>query len=101
MASWAVPDDPVPGSGQAVVREIHRRLARLRAGAPPGVGDAKLGLVIEGGGMRGAISAGALVALERLGLTSAFDEVLGESAGALNACYFLAGAAALGARIYL
>jgi predicted patatin/cPLA2 family phospholipase len=103
MASWAAPGNRLPtaGPGHPVAREIHRRLARLRAGAAPGSDDAKLGLVIEGGGMRGVISAGALVALERLGLTAAFDAVLGESAGALNACYFLAGEAALGARIYL
>ena len=50
--------------------------------------------------MRGVISGGALIALERLGLTSAFDEVYGESAGAINACYFLAGATAFGGRIY-
>ena len=65
-------------ASSAVVREIRRRLERQRAGRAPG-GDAKLGLVVEGGGMRGAISAGALVALERLGLTSAFDAVLGTS----------------------
>lgn len=61
----------------------------------------KLGLVVEGGGMRGVLSGGALVAMEELGLTEAFDEVYGESAGAINGSYFVAGQAALGCRIYL
>jgi len=51
--------------------------------------------------MRGVVSAGALIAMERVSLTSVFDEVYGESAGAINACYFLAGKAAFGGRIYL
>jgi predicted patatin/cPLA2 family phospholipase len=51
--------------------------------------------------MRGVVSGGALIAMERLGLTSVFDEVYGESAGAINASYFLAGKAAYGGRIYL
>lgn len=63
--------------------------------------DTKLGLVVEGGGMRGVLSGGALVAMEELGLTEAFDEVYGESAGAINGSYFVAGQAALGCRIYL
>jgi len=83
------------------MQELGRRLALLKEGTDLGGLDTKLGLVVEGGGMRGVISGGALIALERLGLTSAFDEVYGESSGAINACYFLAGAAALGGRIYL
>jgi len=50
--------------------------------------------------MRGVISGGALVGLEQAGLTGVFDEVYGESAGAINACYFLAGQAEFGCRIY-
>jgi predicted patatin/cPLA2 family phospholipase len=61
----------------------------------------KLGLVVEGGGMRGVYSGGALVALEQLGFGKVFDEVYAESAGAINACYFLAGQTKLGIRIYL
>ena len=51
--------------------------------------------------MRGVMSGGSLIAMERLGLTSVFDEVYAESAGAINACYFLGGEAAFGGRIYL
>jgi predicted patatin/cPLA2 family phospholipase len=78
-----------------VIEEIRRR----RAGGEPLPG-VKLALVVEGGGMRGVISGGALVALEKLGLCGVFDEVYGESAGAINACYFLAGQAEFGSRIY-
>ncbi|KAK9806904.1 hypothetical protein WJX72_006985 [[Myrmecia] bisecta] len=69
------------------------QLVRERAeqGSKPGQRtDAyKLGLVIEGGGMRGAVSGGALQALHDLGLKDAFDAVYGSSAGAINATYFL------------
>jgi predicted patatin/cPLA2 family phospholipase len=77
-----------------VVQEMLRR----REGRGPGF--AKLGLVVEGGAMRGIYSGGALVALDQAGFTSVFDEVYAESAGAINACYFLAGQAQMGIRIY-
>jgi predicted patatin/cPLA2 family phospholipase len=83
----------------AVLRAIKARAARLASGLPP-PDDRKIGLVIEGGGMRGVCSAGAAVALEHLGLTQVFDEVYGTSAGVMNASYFVAGQGALGIRIY-
>ncbi|KAI7840064.1 hypothetical protein COHA_006195 [Chlorella ohadii] len=51
----------------------------------------KLGLVVEGGGMRGCVSGGMLQALTDLGLQGAFDAVYGSSAGAINSTFFLAG----------
>jgi predicted patatin/cPLA2 family phospholipase len=51
----------------------------------------KLGLVVEGGGMRGCVSGGALQALADMGLRDAFDAVYGASAGAINSTYFLSG----------
>jgi len=90
----ARPDHPV-------ILEILRRAAPSRRGGDVWDRDTKLGLVVEGGGMRGVMSGGSLIAMERLGLTSAFDEVYAESAGAINACYFLGGEAAFGGRIYL
>lgn len=57
-------------------------------------------LAIEGGGMRGAVTAGMCVVLEALGLVDAFDRVYGVSAGAMNACTTAAGQAALGATHY-
>src|SRR5215510_3474190 len=59
-----------------------------------------IGLVVEGGGMRGVISCAALMGLEELAMTHAFDEVYGASAGAVNAAYFLSGQAALATTIY-
>src|ERR1051326_4914336 len=60
----------------------------------------KVGLVVEGGAMRGVISCASLMALEELGLTDVFDEVYGASAGAVNAAYFLAGQAGYATTIY-
>lgn len=57
-------------------------------------------LVVQGGGMRGVYSLGALCALEDAGLGNAFDVVAGSSAGAINATYFLAGQANESVRIY-
>jgi predicted patatin/cPLA2 family phospholipase len=73
-------------------------MLRRRNGEPQD--PCKLGLVVEGGGMRGVYSGGALVALEQLGFGSVFDAVYAESAGAINASYFLAGQTQLGIRIY-
>lgn len=75
--------------------------ARRSRGSRPPHGDAhRVGLVVEGGAMRGVVSAGMVSALEHLGLAHAFDAVYGSSAGALNAAYFLAGQAAVGTTIY-
>lgn len=52
---------------------------------------ARLGLAIEGGAMRGIVSASMLVALEEFGFADAFDVVYGCSVGAVNGAYFLAG----------
>jgi predicted patatin/cPLA2 family phospholipase len=46
-------------------------------------------LAIEGGGMRGTISAGMALALDELGLVSAFDAVYGASAGAISGAWLL------------
>lgn len=75
--------------------------ARLARGSRPPHGDqASIALAVEGGAMRGVISAGMVWALEDLGLATMFDAVYGSSAGAINAAYFLAGQAASGTRIY-
>ncbi len=53
----------------------------------------RVALVVEGGGMRGVISAGMTAAIEQLGFTDTFDEVHGASAGAFNVAFLLAGQA--------
>jgi len=68
-------------------------LRRKAEGSKPGKraqGDeAKVALVIEGGGMRGCVSAGMCTALVELGFMDAVDEVYGASAGSLVGAYSL------------
>jgi predicted patatin/cPLA2 family phospholipase len=78
----------------AVIEAIKARAARGRRDGR------KLGLVVEGGAMRGVCSAGGLAALAHLGLSDVFDEVYATSAGAMNASYFLSGQASLGITVY-
>ena len=73
---------------------------RARGSRAPHDDGARIALAIEGGAMRGVVSAGMVSALEELGLTHAFDAVFGSSAGAINGAYFLAGQAVLGTGIY-
>lgn len=51
----------------------------------------RVALAIEGGGMRGCVSAGMAVAVAYLNLTSAFDVVYGSSAGSIIGSYILTG----------
>ncbi|KAI8104240.1 hypothetical protein M9434_002800 [Picochlorum sp. BPE23] len=79
------------------IRKDHASLdlirSRIESGSLPGnrADPFKLGLVVEGGGMRGCVSGGALMALSELGLQNVFDAVYGSSAGAINSTYFLSG----------
>lgn len=81
------------------ILDILLQRAARQSLAPHGDG-ARVALAIEGGAMRGVISAGMVSALEALGLTHAFDAVYGSSAGAINGAYFLAAQAGLGTTIY-
>ena len=65
----------------------HPVVAALRD-RPPG---ARVALVVEGGGMRGAVSGGMALALDELGLAGAFDAAYGSSAGTLNAMWLVSG----------
>jgi predicted patatin/cPLA2 family phospholipase len=72
--------------------EVLRALAaRRRTGSRPGArdDDLRIALAIEGGGMRGVISAGMALALDELGLVPAFDAVYGASAGAITGAWLL------------
>lgn len=60
-----------------------------------------IGLVVEGGAMRGVISMAFLTALQKYQLHDAFSQVFGSSAGAINAAYLLAGQAERGLALYL
>jgi predicted patatin/cPLA2 family phospholipase len=75
-----------------VIHEVLKVLAeRAHAGSAPGRRDdgLRIALGIEGGGMRGTISAGMAYGLHEMGLTSAFDAVYGSSAGAINGAWLL------------
>jgi predicted patatin/cPLA2 family phospholipase len=88
-----------PTAAGASIADLLRARA-TRGGTAPHDDGARVALAVEGGAMRGVVSAGMVAGLEALGLTGAFDAVFGSSAGALNGAYFLAGQAAFGATIY-
>lgn len=80
-----------------VIDLLNRRIE----GRAPGTNDGrKLALIVEGGAMRGVLSAGSLLALDLLGCRDVFDEVYAVSAGAVNAAYFLSGQGELGISVY-
>src|SRR4051812_27716288 len=79
-----------------VLRERHGTASQPGARRDPH----RVALVLEGGSMRGVVSAGMTAAVERLGLTRCFDLVVGSSAGALNGVALIAGVAAAGAAMY-
>ncbi|HUA72109.1 MAG TPA: patatin-like phospholipase family protein, partial [Solirubrobacteraceae bacterium] len=83
-------------------RVVQTILRRASEGSRPGsrTDGRRVALVIEGGGMRGVVSAGMASAIEQLGLRDAFDEVHGASAGAFNAAFLLAGQAAYLTALY-
>jgi predicted acylesterase/phospholipase RssA len=64
---------------------------RVRSGSSPGrrADPYRIALSIEGGGMRGTVSAGMALALHELGLVPALDAVYGASAGAITGAWLL------------
>lgn len=76
---------------------------RRRRGSRPGAREdgCRVGLAVEGRGVRGVVSCGMLTAIEQLGLRDAFDVAYGASAGSLNLTYFLTGEAGTGLDLYL
>lgn len=83
--------------GREYISEGHPVLDILRRGPKR---KERLGLVLEGGGMRGSVVAGAALALEQLGLRSTFSACYGSSAGAIAAAYFMSGQATWGTSIF-
>lgn len=66
---------------------------RFESGSKPSAraanDTARLALAIEGGGMRGAVSAGMAAAIACLGLCDTFDAVYGSSAGSVVGSYMI------------
>ena len=77
-------------------------LRRAESGSLPGnrSDGHVVSLAIEGGGMRGVVSAGMCAVLEAAGLVPAFDRVYGCSAGAVTGCFTAAGQAVLWATTF-
>lgn len=74
---------------------------RARRGKEVPVKDGrKIALVLYGGGMSGVAGAGAMIALQDLGLSHAFDAIYTYSAGFPNASYLLADETRVGTSIY-
>ena len=86
----------ISGVRPPAVFDVLRR--RLRSGSRDD--GNRLGLVVEGGAMRGVYSAGSLLGLHAMGASAMFDDVYATSAGAVNAAYFLSGKGELGADAY-
>lgn len=82
------------------VVELIRQRARSGSAPRARTDGATLGLCVEGGAMRGVVSAGMVAGIEQLNLLNVFDVVVGCSAGAANAAYLVAGRATAGATIY-
>ena len=80
------------------LENLSRRDSEIKAGVRSNI---KTGLVVQGGGMRGVYSMGALVPFEELGLRHAFDHIIGSSAGAVNAIYLISGQAIDGTMAYI
>ncbi len=83
----AVEDLPFDHEVLKVIQE------RFRTNSLPGArafnDTAQLALSIEGGGMRGAVSAGMASAIACLGLCNCFDQIYGSSAGSIIGAYMV------------
>lgn len=102
MSSLPADDDRPPLDRLAHHPVLELMRARQEAGTKPGQhGDGStLAIAIEGGGMRGIVSAGMAAALETLGLRDTIDRIYGSSAGSLNGAFLISGQALWGCSIF-
>jgi predicted acylesterase/phospholipase RssA len=81
-----------PSTAQLLDHDVVQLLAhRFRTNSTPGhrSDPSILALSLEGGGMRGAVSAGMAAAIACLGLTDSFDAIYGSSAGSVIGAYMV------------
>jgi len=71
---------------QLIVKRFHSQSMPGKRGPAD---TAKLALSMEGGGMRGAVSAGMAAAIASLGLCDTFDTIYGSSAGSVIGAYMV------------
>jgi predicted patatin/cPLA2 family phospholipase len=90
MRCVGVEDSAVTAETPGVRELLETRKAAVVAGESIDDGY-RLGLAVEGGGMRAIISGAMLIALADCGMGGVFDGYYGTSAGALNLAYFCAG----------
>ena len=72
-------------SSHPAVQLLHQR---RRSPSSKGDDECKVALVIEGGGMRGCVTAGMVCAIYYLGLQDTIDVIYGSSAGTVIGSYF-------------
>lgn len=89
--SSALAGETAEGRGPVAHEVLNALTERARSGSVPGQRDdgLRIALGIEGGGMRGTITAGMACGLHERGLLPAFDAVYGSSAGAINGAWLL------------
>lgn len=76
-------------------------VAQVLAARQSGESDSfRVGLSVEGGGMRGAVSAAMLMAVQDLGIADHFDVYYGASSGSINVLYASSGARWDTSRVY-
>lgn len=74
-----------------VVLALHERSKYPKDDAGKRLDGRRVAIAIEGGGMRGCVSAGMISAIWYLDMVKAIDVVYGSSAGALIGAYFVSG----------
>ena len=91
------PDDDRSGRADGREKQLQHPVLRaiwkrVRENSKPGQrkDKFKIALAIEGGGLRGSVTAGMASAIMHLGLADAFDMVLGSSAGSIIGAYLVA-----------
>jgi predicted acylesterase/phospholipase RssA len=85
---------PLPSISQThpTIKLLHRRYSHSQREGEDAFleGDhEKIGLAIEGGGMRSCVAAGSVLALSHLNLTQYFDVIYGSSAGSMIGAYLI------------
>jgi hypothetical protein len=84
-SSMSMPTIPTNNSSTASFRN-ERGIRRTLPSPDDGY---RVALSIEGGGMRGCVTAGMVAAIHHLGLSDTFDVVYGSSAGTVIGAYFI------------
>lgn len=96
MNSLSNPNFTIFGRNSERVLELLRE-RRVRGAKDDG---RKFGLIIEGGGMKGIIAGGMIVALNEFVGNNLFDAIYGTSAGSLAGAFFLSGQIPYGIALY-